>query len=330
MQVITFNSYKGGACRTTTCYNALPYLAQKLGATSDCPILVFDIDLDSMGLTNIFQAKLSNAEKNKKRTYSAKNLFVEDSPVNHDVRTRRMKSVREDDWYFSLFDKIGNDLGLSDDGCVLFCGADKNAASISDDDYLRFADASPLLTLLQALRNMPPDKQPKAVILDCASGVQMSTVSALKNTDCAVMCMRPTMQFRMGTRDYLLTQIPGELKNHRRRKARRIILLPTAVAQINVSANDPNKANAEKELASLKKKTFETIQYRIIDDIIEDDSDLGYELVTDMIDGEVKGIPEIERFKWEEGLLYTLDEWTEQEKILKRQYERLADVIIGE
>lgn len=329
MQVITFNSYKGGACRTTTCYNALPYLAQKLGATSDCPILVFDIDLDSMGLTNIFQAKLSNSEKNKTRVYSAKNLFVEDSYINNDIRSRRMKSVSEDDWYFSLFDKIGTDLGLNDNGSVLFCGADKNAPSISDDDYLRYKDAAPLQTLLQALRYMPPDKQPKAVILDCAAGVQMSTVAALKNTDCSVMCMRPTMQFRMGTRDYLLTQIPNELKNNQRRKPRKIILLPTAVAQINVPANDPNKANAERELASLKRKTFETIQYRIIDDIIEDNSNLGYVLNTDMVDGDVKGIPEIERFKWEEGLLYTLDEWTEQEKILKGQYERLADTIIG-
>ena len=49
MKIISFNSYKGGACRTTTCYNTLPFLAKELGATSQQPILVFDVDLDSMG-----------------------------------------------------------------------------------------------------------------------------------------------------------------------------------------------------------------------------------------------------------------------------------------
>lgn len=330
MQVITFNSYKGGACRTTTCYNTLPYLAEKLGATSDRPILVFDIDLDSMGLTNIFYAAMKDDDKNRRPSYSARNLFVEDSYVNNDLRTKKLTSVKNDGWYFGNFIKVGNDLGLSDDGCVLFCGADKQARSVSDDDYKKYAEDPPLRKLINVLRSMPPDKQPKALILDCASGMQMSTVAALVNTDCSVMCMRPTMQFRTGTRDYLMTQIPNELKNNRRRKPRKVILLPTAVAQVNVAATDPNREKAIKELATLKDKAFKKIRMEIAGDIINESSDLGYVLNTEMVDDDVIGIPEIERFKWEEGLLYTLEAWTEQEKTLKGQYERLADVIAEE
>lgn len=330
MKIISFNSYKGGACRTTTCYNTLPYLAKALNATSKEPILVFDIDLDSMGLTSIFHA--GKPAVNKKLSYSAKHLFVDDEEGINQTAKRELDSVENGDKYFKYYEKVGNDLGLEDDGSVLFLGADKNASTVSDDDYIKYAESPPIQQLVRVMKEMSP--APKAIVFDCASGVQMTTLVALQLADRAVMCMRPTYQFRVGTSDYLIRKIPLEINKHKTARKREIILLPTAVAQINVSESDPNRDFAMDMLNKRRKKAFESITRDIVFEYNTELKriDLGYTLNTDMVedrDDPVKGIPEIERFKWEEELLYKLneEEMTEQEKVLKKRYEKLAGLL---
>lgn len=333
MEIITFNSYKGGACRTTTCYNALPYLANKLGATSKQPILVFDIDLDSMGLTSIFNADKPISEQRKKKDYSAHNLFVNDSgEINSKLRGRRILSIEDGAWYFDNFQKVGKDLGLEDNGSVLFLGADMAAASVTDDQYQTMLESAPLVRLITALKSMPESDKPKAIVFDCAAGMQASTLVAFTFTDCAVMCMRPTLQFRMGTRDYLIDKIPAEIKNARKhRQERKVILLPTSVSSITLSDSEPNKKDATKKLIDLRDTVLDNINEGLIQKIYSEDDlrgGLGYTLITDMAEGGTYGIPEIERFKWCEELLYKTDVWTEQEKLLKSRYEKLAEVIV--
>jgi cellulose biosynthesis protein BcsQ len=331
MYIISFNSYKGGACRTTTCYNALPYLAKKLGATTHQPILVFDVDLDSMGLTNLFTGGsrfLSVAG------YSASNLFVKGTvqPGKEDI-DRKIKlrgfigAVEDNEWFFEkAFYKVGQKLGLEDDGSVLFCGADSEADSISDTEYAEYADSSPILFLLAKLRSMSENNRPKAIVFDCAAGVQLSTRVILSVAQKFVMCMRPTLQFRIGTRDYLLNKIPAELRKAKNNDKREIYLVPTAVATIEVPSDDPNREAAIKELTKMKYDVQEKIEDYIIGDVTNC-RDLGYELNTKMIDDEEMGIPEIERFKWKEGLLYTMEALTNKERNLKARYEYLADII---
>lgn len=50
-QVISMYSFKGGAGRTVTTANLTPFLAKRLGATPENPLLLMDFDLDSAGLT---------------------------------------------------------------------------------------------------------------------------------------------------------------------------------------------------------------------------------------------------------------------------------------
>lgn len=327
MKVITFNSYKGGACRTTTCYNTLPYLAKELGATSEEPILVFDIDLDSMGLTNIFNSQADRSD-DRERAYSAKHLFVDDNNgINSRLHSDMLDSVN-DEWYFKYFTKVGNDLGLADNGSVLFCGADENSSTISDDDYERFKESPPLVMLLNAFRDMNP--APKAVVFDCAAGVQMSTLMTLCHMDYSVMCMRPTMQFRIGTSNYLIKKIPIELKKNNTGQNRTVVLLPTSVAQINIPESDNNRETAIAELNKLRRIAFAKIKRDIIEKYYSNGRAqlLGYVLNTEMAEGDdVIGIPEIERFKWEEGLLHNMEELTDQEKLLKTRYAKLAKII---
>jgi len=52
--IVSFYSYKGGAGRTTTAVNTIPYIAEKLGADKNNPVLVVDMDLESAGITYFY------------------------------------------------------------------------------------------------------------------------------------------------------------------------------------------------------------------------------------------------------------------------------------
>ena len=325
MKIIAFNSYKGGACRTTTCYNTLPYLANALGATSQNPILVFDVDLDSMGLTNLFT---KGSRFKSKSGYSAEWLYVD----NSEMLLKKIKfngfkgTVADNDWYFDeAFMKVGTALGLDDNGSVLFCGADREADSLTDDDFEKYANSSPLGFLINKLELMG-DNAPKAIVFDCAAGVQLSTRAILSKAQDFVMCMRPSLQFRIGTSDYLLNKVPDELKKGENNDKKRVILLPTAVATVDVPESDKNREEAMEFLTQLKLEVQELIQDDIVLEV-QCKKDRGYELDTTMVDRDDMGIPEIERFKWKESLLYKMKPLTDKEARLQESYKVLADLI---
>ncbi len=332
MKIISFNSYKGGACRTTTCYNALPYIAELLGATSARPILVFDVDLDSMGLTNLFTWGNRFVSE---VGYSSEYLFVNrevpagKADINNRIRFAGFQgAVADNDWFFEkAFMKVGNALGLKDDGSVLFCGADCEADSLTDSEFNKYNDMPPVQIMLDALEEM--DEPPCAVIFDCASGVQLSTRAILRTARKVVMCMRPTFQFRVGTRDYLLEKIRNEIRINLNNTKKEIILLPTSVASTDVPENDPNRESAMETLIDLRHEVLEDIERFIVNRVKSRESVLGYTLNDVMLrDEENFGIPEVERFKWKESLLYTEEPITQKERELKERYKKLAEVII--
>ena len=49
--VATYFSYKGGAGRSTTCFNTLPFLVEESEAYKNAPILLLDMDVESAGMT---------------------------------------------------------------------------------------------------------------------------------------------------------------------------------------------------------------------------------------------------------------------------------------
>ena len=327
MKLISFNSYKGGACRTTTCYNVLPYLALELGATSKQPIIVVDCDLDSMGLTNIFHAEDDPEERKEKLPYSAKHLFIKDKEnINERVDRGGLSGVLEDDWYFKHFEKVGNALGLEDNGSVLFLGVDKHERTISDDDYdskEKFAQNAPVNILIKRLEALDDDDMPKAVVFDCAAGVQMTTVAIYKNVALSVLCMRPTLQFRIGTRDYLYSMLPGQL-NTSLEEDPKIVLLPTSVAAVEEAEGEAADA-----LAKLRSDTIKEIRKSVVNFIMfkSKNGELDYTLIPEMAEVDCFGLPEIERFKWQECLLFKEKELTKQELELQKQYKKLVEIL---
>lgn len=332
MKKISFNSYKGGACRTTTCYNTIPYLAQVMGATEDEPILIFDVDLDSYGMTSL----LIDGE-NRPNEYSARNLFVDDEEgFNKRIKKGDLETPWYKDFYNRCFVKVGKTFGLEQAGAVLFCGVNPTDDTISDEQFKLFKDDLPLDYLLSGLAAME-EGCPKAVVFDCAAGVQQTTRNVLKSITDAVLCMRPTAQFRMGTRDYLIGKIPKILVDSSNDMPN-FVLLPTAVAPISEPSNtDESSIDNYELLTNLRAQSFRAIETDIIrryKALVSDDEFLGYTLNESMLDFNAPytymGIPEIERFKWTEAkLLSDLENMSEQEKLLEGQYKKLANILAG-
>lgn len=324
MLKIAFNSYKGGACRTTTCYNVLPYLARRLNATKDEPILVFDVDLDSMGLTTLL--------KFLPKGYSARNLFVNDKDgINSRLESLGLNSVQESRYFFDIFAPVGRDLGLEDNEAVLFCGADATQGNITDSEYNAYKKNPPLYQLLTRMEYMDP--QPKAIVFDCAAGVQQSTLAVLACINRSVMCMRPTDQFRYGTAMYLKKHIKVKFGEFFINEPRKVILVPTSVSSINISEDEPNATNARQTFAEMRKDAKRNIVEDVVKPVTMDLKQSGskYELNCELLEAADWGLPEIERFKWRESqLLYNCEELTKQEAKLKERYAFLAELICKE
>lgn len=327
MEIISFNSYKGGSCRTTTCFNTIPFLAKKLGASSQQPIIVFDCDLDSMGLTNLlFPRRRDEAIPE----YSSRNLFCDEN-INE---IEAIENGVLDEPYFKKYEKVGAKFGLPDDGSVLFLGVNKNEATISDEQYDSFKENPPIKRLITALKRVDENFRPAALVFDCASGVQMTTVAILSVVEKIVMCMRPTSQAREGTLMYLKDKLPSVLSRSYV-KNRKVYLLLTSVPLINVSENEPNREEAIANLKRIRRNALDSIEIDLVEQIhgMRNKGIINYELIDKFadIEAEVIGIPEVERFKWEECLLYKEENlFTDQEKLLKNRYAELASLLAPE
>lgn len=208
MKVISFFSYKGGSGRTSLLYNTLPYLVEELGATPDEPIVVLDLDIDSKGLTYLFDCE-SNV-----------NAFqVLKGDISDDV-------IRNS----GSFARIGMKLGLDykDNGSVLFVSANPNEYASSLGGYDNYDGQSISLYYLERICY---DSNCKAIIIDTPTGNQLSGDAALKISQKIVTVMRITKQFRKGTFDFLY-------EKSKRFSDKEFIIVPNAVPDFNSTEYD--------------------------------------------------------------------------------------------
>ena len=94
----TFYSYKGGSGRSTTAMNTVYHLISKLGASSDNPILVVDVDLESAGLTFYFNQEgrfMSASELGDAAFDTTCILGGQTNPKNHFKEGRLLSSISE-------------------------------------------------------------------------------------------------------------------------------------------------------------------------------------------------------------------------------------------
>lgn len=289
MKTITFYSYKGGAGRSSTTLNTLPYLVQSLHASANAPILVLDMDLDSAGMTYLL-----GLDAHFKDRYDVKSFLMGDENWSESPAA----SLEEHELY-QHFAPVGELLGV-DNNAVMFLGVDD--AKPIDNNQMN----GPKEGVFHKLNRFCRKNGIKAVVIDSSAGDQFSAVLSTGAANDIVCCMRPTMQFRIGTFNYL----------HRLEKKtseKRVVLLPTVVPNMDkVVDGEPQRASA-----------IHNIRERAEDLAID-------EVCLDFVTEEVFGINEVERFKWKEGVLFKIGlrrELTDDEAEACKRYRKLANLL---
>ena len=289
-KLITFYSYKGGAGRSSTTLNTLPYLVKSLGATAEKPLLLLDMDLDSAGMTYLLKY-----DKYFQDNYDVKQFLLNEEkwsadPVD-DVRSHPL---------ISKFVEVGDLLGV-EKGSILFLG-DNDKAPIDNDQMQGSKE-----TTIKMLKRFCKSNGLPGIVLDSASGDQFSAILATKYATEIVVCMRPTMQFRMGTFNYLDRLSENSVSSE-------IILLPTVVPETDVEIE--GEFQKTKSINNILKRS-ELVAEKL-------------SIHTDFVNEETFGINEVKRFMWQEGVLYKIrntQELKPDEIEASRRYEKLADLI---
>ena len=298
MLVVSFHSYKGGSCRTSTCINTLPYLVKKLGADAEHPILVVDLDIDSQGLTYLVGAE------NQFNEYDSKVMLLNRIPDRN-----RTISIDQHE-FFKKCVPIGERLGVENK--AVYCLGLNDTQPMDAQDFTGRIDSA-----LMALYSMCLRMGVKAIVYDTASGDQLAASAACKASKVMVCCMRPTKQFCIGTARFL-----GRLRKSINdqivgKQITRVIVLPTAVPQKEIMIEGVNQRNdANNRIRAIVRDT-------------------PYEVSNAFIVPENFGIPEVERFKWHEDILFNLNRRGEltmedDSALAMKRYEHLAEVIIEE
>ena len=183
-----------------------------MGASAKAPILVLDMDLDSAGITALFEEDVYF-----RNNYDVKMLLREGFPdTNEEVEDLQSHE------FFKHLVPVGSKIGV-EDGSVMLLGA--NDSMVFGNEEIFGGDKSDAIkTLKQALNS----NHFKALVLDSASGDQVPAQIATSAATTIVCCMRPTRQFRTYTFQYLRrlqTRISDGTK---------VLLLPTAVPNLDV------------------------------------------------------------------------------------------------
>ncbi len=292
---ISFFSYKGGSGRTSLLYNTLPFIAEKMGATSDTPILVVDFDIDSKGLSYLVD---------KKSGINAIQVLKGDSAIDF----RRARSIKEHPLFKSAV-PIGNLVGLSPrkSDAILFISA--HAMNENLGDASNFDGKNVRLTRLNQICQ---DFDCKAIVMDTPAGRQLSADAALSISDKIVTTMRITQQFRKGTYEFLREV------SKRFNDAKEFVIVPNAVPDFSKKEMDDYDLNA------ILKNINENIN-----NTVANNCKVNFEMM-DTTSG-YYGIGEVERFKFEEGCLYAkgYEQLKEDEKKAYKCYEHLAEVLVN-
>lgn len=298
-KIITFYSYKGGAGRSSTTLNTLPFLVETLNADAKHPILLIDMDLDSAGMTYLL-----GCERYFKKNYDVKQFLINDE--------KWTDTFTEDIYSHPLIQKfvpVGDILGVEKNS-ILFLG--DNDETPIDNNQMDGTKESIIKKIKRFCRN----NNLPGIVLDSAAGDQFAALLATKNATEIICCMRPTTQFRVGTFNYLERLAKNSVETD-------IVLLPTVVPDEDICIDGEYQ----------KEQSIENTFIKI--DQIKNKYASFLNIHTDFIKSNMLGINEVQRFKWKEGVLYAIAKSQPLQKDEQKAFERynkLAKLIseIGE
>ena len=301
MEKISFFSYKGGSGRSSIAYNVIPFLAESLGATSENPIIVVDMDVDSAGMTYLLQAE-SDEPTRKGKYYTTQEFLEGDIPGS--VNTPNDCPINNHP-FFSRLNPVGTEFGLGcgeqNDRKILLIEAEPG---YNFDSYNGGGRATnPILKLARLCNNYGC----KALIFDTPSGDQQTAKWSIAASNIVVCCMRVTVQFRYGTINYLKRK---DLEH----ADKRFIVVPNAVPQ------DPVMIRGVKyDFDFMHKDMFEDFEKIKLKN---NKLDMG------MFEDGYLGIPEVKRFKFREGILFKEKNRQNDEELAIKSYEKLSSLIL--
>lgn len=185
MKTISFFSYKGGAGRSSILYNTISFLAKELNATSEHPIVVMDLDIDSKGLSYLL---LSDESYNPSKLDAIKILKNPSAYLNPLDSPKTL---------YSKMYAVGDKFGLDKIDSVLFVSAHSNETLGQGSNYDgENISLNPFVSALKAAGC-------SALVMDNPAGGQLSSDVALRISHKIVLALRITGQFRFGTEEFL-------------------------------------------------------------------------------------------------------------------------------
>lgn len=314
MAVISFFSYKGGSGRTTTTLNTLYYLIRKVHPTPAAPLVIIDADSDSYGMSMLL--------KNKDKDYAPEsslqalgltaqqNTFVGAGGSTDFTVYRNLAS-----YFLPVGKYFTND--VEDEAVLLLCSdvTPQMQDELWNETFSLNKLGQKVTDNLRAMLDVLEDCG-CTVVFDTPSGTQDMATFALESSDIVVCCMRPSVQFEKGTR-----QCFGPLFENWKAlgNQKQVIFCPSAVpykeTTIDGNVYPAQYINTTFDKFKIEMQTKANDTHNIV------------RLLWDMREGVVPGIPEVERFKWQECCLKDGPTDKEDEKMAMEKYEKLARLI---
>ena len=294
-------SYKGGAGRSTLAINVVPFLAEQLGATEDKPFVLVDMDIDSCGLTYLFNL---DTDKNIKEH----NVQVWFHPKYANMPTvddeEDIESALEHTMFQKLF-PVGDFFGFRPR--AILCLPANPGQTMGNDSNYDAAQSGTLNTFKKTCKEFAC-----GVLFDSAVGNQLTANWSNRVANYIMCCMRPTKQFREGTNRFF-----DEYDSKARSK--KIIVIP------NVVPTDPLQIKDGKEVRSYPNFAKESI---IAD--FQDNLKRGYNTYyLDLLKDNKFGVPKIDRFMWQEGVLKNETNLSPEEHVALDRYREIASIIVN-
>jgi len=333
---VSFYSYKGGAGRSTTSWNTIQRLVDIMKPTAKEPFVIVDTDTESAGSTYLYEAEDYFKD-------SANNQYQSVQKRIMDKTEYTFRNDSEKEKFLKGMLPIGEKyFGLSDNNAVLLIGANTDQTEFDSTGTTAAAHdqiSNVRKNIVTACRTCGV----KALFFDTPSGTQFLAKKSIELSEIVVCCMRPTNQFRKGTKKQLIEFIKEDLKDDDDKK---YILTPTVVCldpgqEFKIGGKkEPYPDHAKKlilkEFETATKDEEEKVKQAFKNNILKDMMEPTPASIKDKTqfvikddDEKVFGIPEIKRFKWFEMYLAEIpeDELEDNDKIAINRYEYLAQII---
>lgn len=295
MKKISCFSYKGGAGRSTLALNVIPYLADILHASPEHPLILVDMDVDSCGITYFL-----NLEDYKDiDRFSVQALFGTMGAIPRDDTA---DTVQEHTLFRHLC-KVGEWFNYPAE--AILCLPAEPGGSLGTSNY----DGRPqkVLDFIEECN----DYECCGVLFDSAVGDQLTAIWSNQIADTIMCCMRPTKQFREGTQRFF------DKFDERIARGKKIIVIPNVVPTESLDIEDSDGVKAYPAYAKSE------IIRSFSDNVDRGSND--YNL--DMLKGDLFGVPKIDRFMWQEGILRSSSKLTETERFALSCYQKIAEIV---